>query len=66
MTIKLDSTQISTVVCCTLCPWWRGFADTREQGWIVGARHEERAHPQLDQARNTLDKRRSRQRAAAG
>lgn len=60
--ITLDSTQISTVVTCTVCPWWFGFADSRDEGWRVGAQHEERAHPELDQARNTLDKRNSRAR----
>lgn len=44
MTIQLDSTKISTVVTCTRCPWWHGFADCDEQGWRVGASHEERAH----------------------
>lgn len=54
MTIKLDSTQISTVVMCTRCPWWHGFADSRKEGWRVGARHEERAHPDSDNARAAL------------
>lgn len=49
--IKLDSTQISTVVLCDLCPWWRGFADNRVAGWKVGGGHEERVHPELTQAR---------------
>jgi hypothetical protein len=55
MTIRLDSTQISTVVLCDSCPWWRGFADTRDEGWRVGARHEQGAHPgESVQARETL------------
>jgi hypothetical protein len=58
--IRLDSTQISTVVTCTRCPWWHGFADTRGEGWRVGARHEERAHPGDEQARNALRMRESR------
>jgi hypothetical protein len=62
MTISLDSTQISTVVLCDRCPWWRGFADSRDEGWTVGAGHEQRAHPQDDQARNALDQRNSRAR----
>lgn len=60
MTIRLDSTQISVVVLCTQCPWWRGFADHKDQGWRVGARHEERAHPDTDQARATLRQREHR------
>lgn len=54
MTIKLDSTRISTVVLCTQCPWWRGFADNKGDGWKVGARHEESIHPGTNQARNAL------------
>lgn len=64
MTIKLDSTNYSVVVLCDRCPWWYGFADHKAEGWRVGARHEERAHPDIDQARNTLDKRKSRARHA--
>lgn len=60
MTIRLDSTQISTVVMCSDCPWWYGFADSRDEGWRVGARHELRAHPETKQARETLRKRESR------
>lgn len=62
--ITLDSTQISTVVLCSHCPWWHGFADSRDEGWTVGARHEQNLHPELDQARNTRDKRASRARHA--
>jgi hypothetical protein len=64
MTIKLDSTQISTVVTCTRCPWWHGFADSRTEGWRVGARHEERAHPDTDNARDALTARARRARHA--
>jgi len=63
--IKLDSTQISTVVMCSDCPWWRGFADSRTEGWRVGARHEERAHKDRQQARNALAKRVERARRHA-
>jgi hypothetical protein len=61
MTIKLDSTQISVVVMCTRCPWWHGFADSRTEGWRVGARHEQRAHPDTDNARDALSARVRRQ-----
>lgn len=64
MTIKLDSTRYSTVVTCDNCPWWFGFADSKAEGWRVGARHEERAHPEQYQARATRDKRTSRARHA--
>lgn len=63
--IRLDSTQISTVVMCSRCPWWHGFADSRTEGWRVGARHEERAHPDSDNAREALAKRVARARHAA-
>jgi len=62
--IKLDSTRYSVVVLCTDCPWWFGFADTRDQGWRVGAAHEERTHTDRYQARNALSGRRSRARHA--
>lgn len=60
--IRLDSTQISTVVLCTRCPWWHGFADTRAEGWRVGASHETRAHPDTDNARDALASRARRER----
>lgn len=65
MTIRLDATQISTVVLCTRCPWWHGFADSRAEGWRVGARHEERAHPETDNARDAIATRRRRARQEA-
>ncbi|MCC2034213.1 hypothetical protein [Microbacterium allomyrinae] len=65
MTIKLDATNYSVVVTCTKCPWWYGFADHKAGGWRVGARHEERAHPEIDQARRALDERNRRARHAA-
>lgn len=55
MTIKLDSTRVSTVVKCSACPWWSAFADNKTEGWKVGARHEAQAHPDLTQARKALD-----------
>lgn len=54
MTIKLDSTRHSVVILCTECPWWRGFAFTREEGWARGAAHEALTHPGQDQARKVL------------
>jgi hypothetical protein len=58
--ISLDCTQISVVVRCTLCPWWSGFADSKHEGWAVGARHERRAHPELKQARSARNTHRAR------
>lgn len=52
--IKLDSTQISTVVLCTDCPFWFGFATDRKDGWRVGRGHELRAHPGATQATTAL------------
>jgi hypothetical protein len=61
VTIRLDSTKHSTVVLCSHCPWWRGFADTQSEGWRVGARHEERpGHPATKQAREALRMRETR------
>lgn len=60
MTIRLDSTQISVVVLCSECPWWYGFAFTRDQGWQVGNGHLTTAHPGDEQARNALRKRATR------
>ena len=55
--IKLDVTRYSVVVQCDQCPWWYGFADSRLEGWRVGAGHETRAHPDRDQARHVIDQR---------
>lgn len=55
MTIKLDSTRVSTVVKCSKCPWWSAFADSKDEGWRVGARHEQSIHPSDEQARKALD-----------
>lgn len=65
MTISLDSTRYSTVVTCSSCPWWYGFADSKAEGRVVGARHEQRAHPDEDQARRMLDEARRRAKANA-
>lgn len=56
MTIRLDSTQISIVVRCSECPWWSGFADTKVEGWRVGAGHDDRVHPANRQASDALSK----------
>lgn len=61
MTIRVDSTKISSVVKCSLCPWWSGFADSRAQGWAVGARHEANTHRgDTYQARDAMYKTRRR------
>jgi hypothetical protein len=54
--IKLDFTQISVVVTCSLCPWWRGFGFDRADGWATGARHEANVHPECQQARDAARK----------
>lgn len=56
MTIRVDSTTISTVVTCTQCPFWYAFRWTRAEGWEAGAAHESRMHP------DSLNARRSRTR----
>ena len=61
MTIKLDSTQISTVVSCTDCPWWRAFAFSKLQGWETGARHEKAVHQGSTQAQDALTSLKARQ-----
>jgi hypothetical protein len=50
----LDCTRVSVVVKCRECDFWSGFADSKREGWAVAARHEERAHPGLYQARDAL------------
>lgn len=52
--IKLDSTRISVVVTCTGCPWWHGFALDKIEGWTVGSRHQQRQHPETQQAEQNL------------
>jgi hypothetical protein len=59
VTIELDSTQHSTVVTCTECGAV-DLADSPREGWAMGARHEERAHPELTQARDAARMNRKR------
>ncbi|RZU64601.1 hypothetical protein EV379_0904 [Microterricola gilva] len=54
MTIKLDSTRISTVVKCSECPWWAAFADSKLEGWTVGARHDSLVHGGSKQSTDAL------------
>lgn len=56
MTISLDHSPVSTVVLCDQCPTFAELADSRVEGWRVGAAHEERAHPADEQARDALRK----------
>lgn len=57
MTIRLDSTRHSIVIVCTICGLgWRGFAFDKLDAWTRAAAHEERTHPELDQARSALRK----------
>lgn len=58
--MKIDSTKVSVVVTCDRCPWWSAFAWTRDEAWIVAARHEERTHPGDKQARDAVRKRATR------
>lgn len=60
MTIRLDCTQFSVVVYCTLCPEWRRVRLTKGEAWDVAAAHEEHCHTtdtQARSARNTYLKR---------
>lgn len=50
MAIKLDKSACSIVVLCTDCPWWRGFALDRVEGWLVGRNHQARLHIGENQA----------------
>lgn len=59
MAIELDSTKHSTVVCCTLCGSV-DLADSPREGWAIGAAHEERAHPEIEQARHAARMKRNR------
>lgn len=48
--IKLDSTNVSIVIICSLCPWRHAIAGTgqrnhdRAKGYAIGATHETSAH----------------------
>lgn len=64
MTMRLDCTRVSVVVTCTLCPFWSAFADGKREGWETAARHEERVHPELEQARHARDEAVSKARRA--
>ena len=54
--MSLDFTQHSVVVKCDDCPFWYAFAFTRIEGWRSAANHEANVHPELNQARQALDK----------
>lgn len=65
MTVTLDCTQHSIVLVCTICGLaWRGFAFDKLDAWTRAAAHEERAHPDLRQARDALSTFRKRSRHA--
>jgi len=52
--IKLDCTRVSVVVICSECAHWSAFAFTKLEGWKSAAAHEERSHPESEQARQAL------------
>jgi len=54
--IKLDFTQISTVVTCTSCRGWSQVTDSKVHGWALGSAHQLYAHPGEDQAADALRK----------
>lgn len=54
MSIELDATRYSVVVTCTDCAPFYRLASSKREGWRIGADHEERAHPEKGQARDTL------------
>lgn len=58
--ITIDSTQVSSVVCCALCEHWRAFRFTKLEAWKTAAAHEERTHPELTQARVAYAKAKAR------
>lgn len=54
--IVLDPSDRSIVVLCDECPSFVDIAVSREAARGIGADHEERAHPEQRQARDTLGK----------
>ncbi len=52
--MKLDVSTTSVVVTCTDCEHWYGFAFSRHEALMTGARHEERVHQESMRARKTL------------
>lgn len=52
--IFLDRTAVAVVVQCRDCPEWAALRFTTTEAWKAGAAHEERAHPDRQQARNAL------------
>lgn len=52
--VRLDATSISVAVRCSECVWWHGFALDKIEGWTVGARHQRRFHPGVQQAEQNL------------
>lgn len=53
--IFLDRTRVTVVVHCRDCPEWAALRFTTTEGWKAAAAHEERAHPEREQARNALE-----------
>jgi hypothetical protein len=51
--IFLDRTAVTVVVTCRDCQW-ATIRFTTVDAWKAGAAHEERAHPEREQARNAL------------
>jgi hypothetical protein len=58
MTVKVDVTDISTVVRCSQCLgwYWAGDGGQRAKGHAVAALHEASVHPGQDQARRAREK----------
>lgn len=54
--LRLDFTQHSIVVGCTLCSGWSELASSRAEGWRIAAAHERSVHPDLEQAREAFAK----------
>lgn len=52
--IFLDRTRLTVVVQCRDCPDWAALRFTTTEGWKAAAAHEERAHPERQQARHAL------------
>jgi hypothetical protein len=44
MTIRHDSTDISTVTTCSECPYWSSFSSSRDEAEERAARHRMNVH----------------------
>lgn len=52
--IHLDKSDVSIVVTCDLCDWWRAFALDTVEAWEYANRHNLAEHPDDHRASSAL------------